>query len=101
MRPRREGMRKLVVIAVLAGALGFGAVACTPPWEGSIRDLEDAEVRDADVTVYNNINRHPNIARVCTDGVAWVTTSREFDSLERMEDWDELCPNRSDIVAER
>lgn len=91
-------MRRLVVSVVLVASLVFGAAACTPPWEGSIRDLEKAEVRDADVTVYNNINRHPNIARVCTDGVAWVTTSRDFDALERMEEWDELCPNRSDVV---
>jgi hypothetical protein len=92
-------MKKLVLAAVAVASLGLGTSACTPPWEGSIRDLEDAEVRDADVVVYNNINRHPNIARVCTDGVAWVTTSRDFDSLERMEEWDELCPDESDVVA--
>ena len=94
-------MRRLVVSVVLAASLAIAASACTPPWEGSIRDLENAEVRDADVVVYNNINRHPNIARVCTDGVAWVTTSRDFDSLERMEEWDELCPSRSEVVARR
>ena len=39
---------------------------------------------------------HPNIAKVCIDGVAFATTTREGNSaIMRVEAWDRSCPGGS------
>lgn len=87
--------------------IGMGAVALTAslsscgqaPWESSLRDLEGAEVRNPNVTIWNNVDLHPNIARVCTDGVAFATTTRDFVNVIRVPEWDAYCADHLDRLA--
>lgn len=84
---------KLVVAGVaLAAALG----ACSPG--NNFRDLEGIKSQEPDlVEVYSNVDQHPNIAKVCIDGVAFATTTREGNSaITRVEAWDRTCPRGSE-----
>jgi hypothetical protein len=55
-------------------------------------DYEDAPVRDPDESViFTNVDGHPNLVRVCIDGVAFATTSREYEPVLRVPEWDEHC----------
>lgn len=44
------------------------------------------------IEVFQNVQMHPNLARVCIDGTAWLTTTRDLDSVERVPEWDQYCP---------
>lgn len=44
------------------------------------------------IEVFQNVQLHPNIARVCIDGVAFLTTTRDFDAIDRVPEWDAFCP---------
>lgn len=48
------------------------------------------------ITVYYNVDGHPNLVRVCIDGVAFRTVSSSHDhgldgADERVEEWDAYC----------
>lgn len=86
-------MKKLVAVGLLFGVLASGCQI-----SNSQRDLEEQQIRDADVVVYRNVDHHPNVARLCTDGVAWFTTTRDFTAIRRMKEWDKFCPEKSRIV---
>lgn len=86
--------RRVVGGLALAAVVGLAVAGCgQAPWEHSLRDYEGAHVKDPDsITLWNNIDQHPNIARVCTDGVAWATTTRpDFSALTRVPEWDVVC----------
>lgn len=88
-------MRKLLIGVVLL----LGLTACgQAPWEDSLRDYEDARVMDpGEITLYNNIDKHPNIARVCAGGIAFATTTRpDFGSVQRIPEWDTHCATTHD-----
>lgn len=44
------------------------------------------------IEVFQNVHMHPNLARICIDGTAWLTTTRDLDSVERVPEWDQFCP---------
>lgn len=44
-----------------------------------------------DVTVWYGLDSHPNMARVCLDGIAFVTSTSEFKAFERIPEWDDYC----------
>lgn len=71
------------VVVLLAGAGGCGA---------NQRDLEGVEIRNPQkAEIYANLDEHPNIVRVCIDGVALLTTTRELDGVQRVPEWDAWC----------
>jgi hypothetical protein len=84
--------RNAVVAAAALGLLG----ACSPG--NNFRDLEGIKSQEPDsVEVFSNVDKHPNIAKVCIDGVAFATTTREGNSaIMRVESWDRTCPGGSD-----
>lgn len=44
------------------------------------------------VEVFLNVDMHPNLARVCIDGIAFLTTTRDLDAVDRVAEWDPYCP---------
>lgn len=87
-------MKKSLKIAAAVAAGLFVLTGCgQAPWQDSLRDLENVPVKDPDdATLYNNVDRYPNISRLCIDGVAFATTTREWEPVLRVPEWDELCP---------
>ena len=43
------------------------------------------------IEVFQNVQLHPNLARICIDGIAFLTTTRDFDAVERIPEWDHIC----------
>lgn len=81
-------MNKRVLVAGLA-LVGLGA--CTPG--NNFRDVEGVKSQRPDlIEVFNNVDKHPNIVKVCIDGVAFATTTRDYQALQRVEAWDRTCP---------
>lgn len=76
--------------------MGVGALvilgACTPG--NNFRDVEGVKSERPDlVQNYNNMDKHPNIGKVCIDGVAFLTTTRNYgDAVTRVPEWDKTCP---------
>lgn len=86
---------KRLKIAALTAMVALSLTACG--MNDSMRDYEEAKVKDPDsVTLWNNIDLHPNIARMCTDGVAWATTTRDYDGITRVPEWDKHCATVGD-----
>lgn len=57
------------------------------------RDLENVPLSQPDkVEIYANLDGHPNIARLCIDGRAFITTTRSGKgSWARAPYWDSWC----------
>ena len=56
------------------------------------RDLEGVEPRTPDkIEAYVNIDGQPNLSRLCIDGVAFLTNSREHTAVMRVPEWDGWC----------
>lgn len=82
-------MKKRLILA-LAG-LAIVAGACGPG--NNFRDVEGVRSQDPDlVENYNNMDQHPNIGKVCIDGVAFATTTRDYTAIQRVPEWDKTCP---------
>lgn len=81
--------RKVLSALAIAALILLGA--CGPG--NNFRDVEGADSQDPDlVEVFNNADKHPNIVKVCIDGVAFATTSRDYNAIMRVEAWDATCP---------
>jgi hypothetical protein len=75
----------LIGLAMIAG------VACTPG--NNFRDVEGVKSQDPDLIMnYNNMDKHPNIGFICIKGVAFFTTTRDFNAIGRVPEWDKFCP---------
>lgn len=83
-------MKRLLTGAAFVLALG----ACSPG--NNFRDVKGVDSRDPDlIQNYNNMDQHPNIGKVCIDGVAFLTTTRDYDAVTRVPEWDKTCPGYS------
>lgn len=79
--------KRALVVAGLVVGLGV-AGGC----RDNFKDLESVKYRDPDkVEGYNNVDRNPNLTRLCIDGVAFMTTTRDYDSVLRVPEWDSWC----------
>ena len=84
--------QRIVLAAVAVVALGTATTACSPG--NNFRDVKGVASQDPDlIESYNNLDGHPNIAKVCIDGVAFATTTRDAQAaIQRVESWDSTCP---------
>jgi hypothetical protein len=87
MNPAPKFKRVVLVAASVSLLLAGGCTAANQ------RDLEGVNPREPDkAESYTNINEHPNIVRLCIDGVAIMTTTRQYgDSVTRVPEWDAWC----------
>lgn len=79
-------------VAAVALLAVIGLAGC----EEQLKDLHGADARDPDrVEVYTNYDRYPNIVRICIDGVAFATTTRDYEPVMRVPEWDATFCGRS------
>jgi len=84
--------RTKVNLTAIAAVLLVGSLAAACDSMNNFRDVEGTKSQDADeYTLWNNLDQFPNIVRVCTDGVAWATTTRDYVAMVRVPEWDEHC----------
>lgn len=84
--------RMVAMVVAVIGVLSLGACSA----RDNFRDVEGVRSQEPDsIEVFSNVDKHPNIAKLCIDGVAFATTTREGNSaLTRVEAWDRTCPNK-------
>lgn len=81
--------KKMIVVGVGLALMVLGA--CSPG--NNFRDVEGVKSKNPDsIENYNNMDQHPNIGKVCIDGVAFLTTTRQYDAVTRVPEWDKTCP---------
>lgn len=86
-------MKRLLIAVILpcgllGGLLGAALAGCG----SNRRDLEGIPLTEpSKVEIYANLDTQPNIVRLCIDGVALMTTSREYTSVIRVPEWDAWC----------
>lgn len=81
---------KRYLIPAVAGLALIGA-ACTPG--NNFRDVEGVKSERPElIRNFNNMDMHPNIGMVCIEGVAFATTTRDYLSIIRVPEWDDVCP---------
>lgn len=79
-------MRKVFLGLLAAGILATG---CT----STLQDLEGVQATPPDTyEVFQSPDAFPNIARICVDGVAFVSSTREYQQITRIPEWDNECP---------
>lgn len=77
--------------ALIALAAFLGVAALTG-CGANVRDLEGVPIKEPQkIEIYANLDKHPNIVRLCIDGIAWVTTTRELESVTRVPEYDAWC----------
>jgi hypothetical protein len=77
----------------LLAVLVAGALLVSGCGSNNFRDVEGVKSRDPDkIEIYNNVDKHPNIAMVCIHGVAFATTTRDYNAIMRVPEWDKQCP---------
>lgn len=82
-------MKKALVGVGIAGLLFLGACESS----NNFRDVEGVKSQKPDlIQNYNNMDKHPNIGKVCIDGVAFLTTTRDLQAVVRVPEWDKTCP---------
>jgi hypothetical protein len=82
------GRRTAVMAAVAVSTLVLAG--CNDANQKDIKGIPGTQPDS--ITVYTNIDQHPNFARVCAGGIAFLTTSREYPSIMRLPEWDWTCP---------
>ena len=76
----------------IAGA-GIAMVAVACGGQNNFRDVKGVKSQNPDlIQNYNNMDQHPNIGKVCIDGVAFLTTTRAYQPVTRVPEWDKTCP---------
>lgn len=68
-----------------------------PQFRGDAIPADFAAEAPEVLTVFQNVDNHPTIVRVCLDGVAFRTVSTNHQNgftsaVERVPEWDEVCP---------
>jgi hypothetical protein len=81
-------MKTRTAIATVAAVAGIALTGCT----STLQDLEGIEATPPDsYEVFQSPDLFPNIARVCVDGVAFVATTRDYQQVTRVPEWDAAC----------
>jgi hypothetical protein len=76
-------MRRAVTAMVLGSSLLL--TGC----QQQLRDLEGVPIKEPQkAEVYVNLDKYANIVRICIDGVAFAMTTRDYDPLTRVPEWD-------------
>lgn len=59
------------------------------------KDVKGVPNRHPDYIVnYENMDGHPNIGMLCIHGVGFATTTRDYNALTRVPEWDGFCTAR-------
>jgi hypothetical protein len=88
-KTRKVNMKKLIMIPVAALLIMMGACAGS----NNFRDVNGVKSHDPDlIENYNNMDGHPNVGVLCIHGVAFYSTTRDYNSFGRVPEWDRICP---------
>lgn len=62
----------------------------------NFRDVEGVQSQRPDyIENYNNMDKHPNMGLICIRGAGFVTTTREYNAITRVPEWDDFCKTKT------
>ena len=69
---------KRVIILIIAAVFLIGGCS-----KQQVRDLEGITVKEPQkVELYTNVDQYPNVVALCINGVGFVSTTRDYTSLQ-------------------
>lgn len=89
-------MRRFAPIALAVISLILVA-GCNDANQKDVKGVQ-ASANPDNIRVWANIDQHPNFTRICADGIAFLTTSRDTMPIQRVAEWDWACPKPSGFV---
>lgn len=95
MRNRtKAGIGAVVTVGITAAIAGCSG---TP----QLDDLRNTGVLYPNYAVtYMNVDSFPNVTELCINGVAFATTTRDYNAILRIPQWDAFCATKIGQVAQ-
>lgn len=81
--------RKWAVAAIAVAALGVAG--CNDANQKDVKNVPPTLPTSGEIKVFANIDQHANFVRVCADGIAFITTTRDAMPINRLPEWDWTC----------
>lgn len=86
MQITRKRVALAISVAGLASAVGL--TGCS----NQLNDLKGVPQQHPDYTMtYLNVSGFPNVTMLCINGAGFATTTRTYDSLTPIPEWDAFC----------
>lgn len=84
--------RKTILALAGAGAI-IGVVGGCDAGSNNWSDVKGVRYHQPDaIEGFDNVDGQPNVGVVCIHGVGFATTTRNYNALVRVPEWDKLCP---------
>lgn len=84
--------RKGIVIGAIAAAAAAATIAGCSTQYDDLKNVPPSFPNYA--AVYINVDGFPNVTELCINGVAFATTTRQYDSIMRVPEWDAFCATK-------
>ena|SRR5579862_6044866 len=81
-------------------ALGAGVIATAGIVAGcagspQLDDLRNTSVLYPNYAVtYMNVDNFPNVTEICINGIGFATTTRDYNAIMRIPQWDAFCTTK-------
>ena len=73
----------------------LGALALTGCGHDNSKDLKNVPNSHPDYVVnYENMDKQPNVAMLCIHGVGFATTTRDYNALTKVPEWNDFCKTK-------
>jgi hypothetical protein len=94
-------MRRRTQVIIAAAAVAVGAVTAAGV-AGCSNQFQDqngiAQANPDYILTYLNVDGFPNPTIMCIRGVGFVTTSRDYQSLQEVPEWGAFCKTQMPVV---
>ena len=85
---RKTRWAATVVVTVTSAAMALGC-------SNQLNDQGGVQQAKADyILTYLNVDNFPNVTMLCIHGAGFATTTRDYDSLTRVPEWDTFCATK-------
>lgn len=86
-------MRKIAIAGLTAaGAVLAGSVLLAVGCSNQLNDLGGISQAKPDyILTYLNVSDFPNVTMLCIRGAGFATTTRAYEALIRIPEWDSFC----------
>lgn len=92
-------VRRTILALAGAGAV-IGAVGGCQVGANNWSDVKGVVYHQPDaIEGFDNVDGAPNVTVLCIHGAGFASTSRDYTSLQRVPEWDKLCPVATPIVG--
>lgn len=89
-----NGKRKTVIGAAAAAAV-IGTTVFAAGCTNQLNDLSNVGQAKPDyIITYLNVDNFPNVTMMCVRGAGFATTTRDYDAIIRVPEWDPFCATK-------